>query len=68
VLCPQLRPKDVVLLDDRPVHQAGRVEAEVRWPPAYSPDFAPIEEWWPKVKTLVRGRGRRIGQARLGLS
>jgi len=66
VLCSQLRPKDVVLLDNLPVHQASQVEqavagveAEVMWLPAYSPDFSPIEECWSKVKTLVRGRAPR---------
>jgi hypothetical protein len=50
VLCSQLRPQDVVLLDNLPVHQASQVEAavaevkaEVMWLPAYSPDFSPIE-------------------------
>jgi hypothetical protein len=62
VLCSQLRPGDVLLLDNLPVHQASQVEravaevkAEVMWLPAYSPDFSPIEECWSKVKTLVRG-------------
>jgi hypothetical protein len=62
----QLRPRDVVLLDNLPVHQASQVEqavatvkAEVMWLPAYSPDFSPIENCWSKVKTLVRGRQPR---------
>jgi transposase len=51
MLCSQLRPRDVVLLDNLPVHQASQVEAavagvkaEVMWLPAYSPDFSPIGE------------------------
>ncbi len=66
MLCAQLRPKDIVLLDNLPVHQASRIEqavasvkAEVLWLPAYSPDFSPIENCWSKVKTLVRGRQPR---------
>jgi transposase len=62
MLVSQLRPKDVVLLDNLPVHQASQVEqavaeveAQVMWLPAYSPDFSPIEHCWSKVKTLVRG-------------
>jgi transposase len=62
VLCSQLHPKDIVLLDNLPVHLASEVEqavtqvkAEVLWLPAYSPDFSPIENCWSKVKTLVRG-------------
>lgn len=61
-LVAQLRPKDIVLLDNLPVHQASEIEqavtsvkAEVLWLPAYSPDFSPIENCWSKVKTLVRG-------------
>jgi transposase len=66
MLVAQLRPRDVLLLDNLPVHQASQVEAavaganaEVMWLPAYSPDFSPIEECWSKVKTLVRGREPR---------
>jgi transposase len=69
MLVSQLRPKDVVLLDNLPVHQASQVEqavaevkAEVIWLPAYSPDFSPIEECWSKVKTLVRGRQPRTSK------
>ena len=66
VLCSQLRPSDIVLLDNLPVHLSSQVEAavagvkaEVMWLPAYSPDFSPIEECWSKVKALVRGREPR---------
>ena len=62
MLCSQLRPKDILLLDNLPVHLSSQVEqsvaavkAEVLWLPAYSPDFSPIENCWSKVKTLVRG-------------
>ena len=62
VLISQLRPKDTLLLDNLPVHQASQVEeavasvkAQVLWLPAYSPDFSPIENCWSKIKTLVRG-------------
>jgi len=65
-LASQLRPKDVVLLDNLPVHVASQVEAAVAavkagvmWLPAYSPDFSPIEECRSKVKALVRGRQPR---------
>lgn len=66
VLVARLRPKDMLLLDNLPVHQASQVEqvvaevkAEVLWLPAYSPDFSPIENCWSKVKTLVPGRRPR---------
>jgi hypothetical protein len=66
MLLAQLRPKDILLLDNLPVHLSSQVErlvaavkAEVLWLPAYSPDFSPIENCWSKVKTLVRGRRPR---------
>ena len=66
MLVSQLRPSDIVLLDNLPVHLSSQVEAavaaveaEALWLPAYSPDFSPIEECWSKVKTLVRGREPR---------
>ncbi len=68
-LVPQLRSKDIVLLDNLPVHQASQIEmavadaqAQVLWLPAYSPDFSPIENCWLKVKTLVRGRQPRTAK------
>lgn len=70
MLVAQLRPKDIVLLDNLPVHQASQVEqavasvkAQVLWLPAYSPDFSPIENYWSKVKTLVRGHQPRLNVA-----
>jgi transposase len=66
VLASQLRPADILLLDNLPVHVSSQVEAaaaavaaEVMWLPAYSPDFSPIENCWSKVKALVRGRAPR---------
>ena len=66
VLVCKLRPSDILLLDNLPVHLASQVEesvrqaqAEVLWLPAYSPDFSPIENCWSKIKTVVRGRRPR---------
>jgi len=66
VLCPTLRPGEVVVMDNLYPHkneltldlirQAG---AEVRFLPAYSPDLNPIEKMWSKVKTLLRGAEAR---------
>ena len=66
VLCPTLRPEEVVVMDNLSPHkneltldlirQAG---AEVRFLPAYSPDLNPIEKMWSKVKTLLRGAEAR---------
>ena len=61
MLGPTLRPGDVVVLDNLPVHQvAGMREraevwgARVLYLPPYSPDFAPVERGWSKLKTWFR--------------
>ena len=57
VLCPRLRPGQVVVMDNLPAHKVegvrGRIEAvgaELLYLPPYSPDFNPIEQAWSKVK------------------
>ena len=57
VLCPTLRPGDVVILDNLPAHKGAAVRnaveaagATLRFLPPYSPDFNPPE--------LVEGRER----------
>jgi transposase len=70
VLCPTLRPDDVVVMDNLSPHkhdaildliaQAGAV---VRFLPAYSPDLNPIEKMWSKVKELLRGAEARTNEA-----
>ncbi len=62
VLCPQLQPGDVVVMDNLAAHKvqgvAGLIEnrgAQLRYLPPYSPDFNPIEKCWSKVKQLLRG-------------
>lgn len=66
LLLPQVRARDVVLLDNLPVHLASKIEVaiasrkgRVLWLPAYSPDLSPIEPFWSKVKTSVRGKEPR---------
>ena len=61
VLCPGLRPGDIVVMDNLSVHKSPKfaelVEkagAEVRFLPAYSPDLNPIEKMWSKIKGLLR--------------
>lgn len=78
VLGPTLRPGDVVIMDNLPPHKdAASLEiiaqkgASVRFLPAYSPDFNPIEKMWSKVKGILRSLEARtqpslhqaIGQA-----
>jgi transposase len=61
VLGPTLTPGDIVVLDNLGVHQARglqhlRARRRVRrldWPPD-SPDLAPLEPCWSKVKTALR--------------
>ena len=62
VLCPQLEPGDVVVMDNLAAHKVegvrGLIEsrgAQLRYLPPYSPDFNPIEKCWSKVKQLLRG-------------
>lgn len=61
VLCPTLRPGDVVIMDNLSPHKSdGTIQlikeagAEVLFLPAYSPDFNPIEKMWSKIKTFLR--------------
>jgi transposase len=66
VLCPTLRPGEVVVMDNLSPHKneltldlIRAAGAEVRFLPAYSPDLNPIEKMWSKVKTLLRGSEAR---------
>jgi transposase len=66
VLAPQLRPGDVVVMDNLSPHKAPGVRemiesagAELRYLPPYSPDFNPIENMWSKVKGKLRSLSAR---------
>ena len=70
VLGPTLVPGDVVTLDNLPVHKvAGLAQlveargARLLFLPLYSPDFAPIEQAWSKLKTALRTAQARTRQA-----
>ncbi len=61
VLCPRLRPGDVVVMDNLAAHKVDgvrtRIEAtgaKLRYLPPYSPDFNPIEKCWSQVKQRLR--------------
>ena len=61
VLCPALRPGDVVVMDNLSSHKVAGVReritaagAEVLYLPPYSPDLNPIEKAWAKLKHLLR--------------
>jgi transposase len=66
VLCPQLRPGDVVVMDNLSSHKVKgvreRIEtagAELLYLPPYSPDLNPIEKAWSKLKQLLRSAKAR---------
>lgn len=66
VLCPTLRPGDLVVMDNLSPHKnaqtlqlIAQAGAEVRFLPAYSPDLNPIEKMWSKVKQFLRSAEAR---------
>ena len=66
VLVPELRPGDVVILDNLPAHKGPRVAALIAAAgarllhlPPYSPDFNPIETAFAKLKALLRKAAER---------
>jgi transposase len=66
VLAPQLRPGQVVVLDNLKAHKMAGVReaieargARLLYLPPYSPDFSPIEECWSKLKALLRTKAAR---------
>src|SRR5450631_2418198 len=70
VLCPQLRPGDVVVMDNLSSHKVKgvreRIEAagaELLYLPPYSPDLNPIEKAWAKLKQLLRAAKARTKEA-----
>lgn len=61
VLCPKLRPRHVVVMDNLSSHKVAgvreRIEAcgaSLLYLPPYSPDLNPIEKAWSKLKTGLR--------------
>ena len=61
VLTPNLRPGDVVVLDNLAVHKQPEVQARIeavgaqlQFLPPYSPDFNPIEQAFAKLKAFLR--------------
>jgi len=66
VLCPTLRPGDVVIMDNLSPHKSAetlsliqQLGAEVLFLPAYSPDLNPIEKMWSKLKEFLRSAQAR---------
>ena len=66
VLAPELRPGDIVVMDNLASHKGPRVRilieaarATLLYLPPYSPDFNPIENAFAKLKTLLRKAAER---------
>jgi transposase len=60
-LIPELWEGAVIILDNCPIHFSKEIEqaiaekgAKLIYLPPYSPDFAPIENFWSKVKSILR--------------
>ena len=66
VLCPRLKPGDVVVMDNLSSHKVAGVRelieaagADLLYLPPYSPDFNPIEQCWSKLKQALRSAKAR---------
>ena len=66
VLLPELRPGQVVVLDNLPAHEQSAVERSIRaagcrplFLPRYGPEFDPIEPCWSKLKNHLRSMAAR---------
>jgi transposase len=70
VLCPALRPGQIVFMDNLSVHKHPAIremieakECELRWLPRYSPDMNPIELAFAKIKEILRTAHARAQEA-----
>ncbi len=66
VLCPRLRPGQVVIMDNLPSHKVEGVYEKIAltgaflvYLPPYSPDLNPIEQCWSKIKQILRSAKAR---------
>lgn len=71
-LVPNLRPGACVVMDNCSIHKDkdGEIRrlieeagARLVYLPPYSPDFSPIENFWSKVKTILKTIGARSYEA-----
>ena len=67
---PILKPADIVVMDNLASHKVAGVReaieaagAELRYLPPYSPDFNPIEQFFAKLKALLRKAAARTVEA-----
>jgi transposase len=70
ILVPNLKPGDIVVLDNLGAHKTLRVRqlvegagAKLLFLPPYSPDLNPIEECWSKLKALLKRAAARTREA-----
>jgi transposase len=70
VLVPELKPGDIVIMDNLGSHKGGAVRAAIEatgatllYLPPYSPDFNPIENAFSKLKALLRKAAERTVEA-----
>ena len=70
VLTPELRPGDVVILDNLSSHKSAKTRrliescgARLEFLPPYSPDLNPIEMVFSKIKQVLRSLGCRTREA-----
>jgi transposase len=66
VLVPELRPGDIVVMDNLSSHKSPRTrqlieaaEAKLLFLPPYSPDFNPIENAFARLKAMLRRAAER---------
>jgi transposase len=66
LLSPELRPGDLVIMDNLPAHKVHGVReaieavgANLLYLPPYSPDFNPIEMAFSKLKAILRAAAAR---------
>jgi transposase len=66
-LAPELKPGDVVVMDNLAAHKvagvAEAVGASILYLPPYSPDLNPIEQVFAKLKALLRKAAARTREA-----
>lgn len=70
MLGPNLRPGDIVVMDNLPAHKVAGVReaieatgATLLYLPPYSPDFNPIENGFSKLKAHIRKAAARTQEA-----
>jgi transposase len=73
VLSPELRPGQVVVMDNLAAHKGERIReliegrgCELLYLPPYSPDLNPIEEAFSKIKSLLRKGEARTRETLVG--